>query len=101
MRKIKSFYDFGSKIIKENGKYVWADTKKPFSTENKRKCPNCNSHKTKEGHDPCLGTLPGVKFACCGHGVEEGYIFFENNMIIRFSEITEAKYHRGMKYEKD
>jgi hypothetical protein len=23
---------------------------------------------TPEGHDGCLGTLPGVMNACCGHG---------------------------------
>lgn len=32
--------------------------------------------------DPCLGYLPGVKFGCCGHG-EEGYISFENDIIVR------------------
>jgi len=26
--------------------------------------------------------LPGVKFACCGHGIHEGYIFFENGVHI-------------------
>jgi len=30
--------------------------------------------------DPCLGVLPGVKFACCGHGVVDGYLFFENGV---------------------
>lgn len=36
-------------------------------------------------HDPCFGTLPGVAFACCGHGghgVTEGYIYFENGVRI-------------------
>ena len=35
-------------------------------------------------HDDCLGTLPGVKFACCGHGDREfSYIVFENGVTIR------------------
>lgn len=40
--------------------------------------------------DPCLGHLPGVAFACCGHGkdtvsrehFQRGYIAFENGTII-------------------
>lgn len=34
--------------------------------------------------DPCLGKLPGVIFACCGHGEGDGYITFANNVTIRF-----------------
>ena len=44
----------------------------------KLKCKKCGETETSEGHDPCLGTLPGVKAACCGHGVDEGYILFTN-----------------------
>ena len=25
-------------------------------------------------HDPCLGHVEGVKSACCGHGVDAGYM---------------------------
>ena len=28
--------------------------------------------------DACLGILEGVKSACCGHGVEDGYIVYED-----------------------
>ena len=31
--------------------------------------------------DPCLGVLPGVAFACCGHG-GNGYIAFENGTTV-------------------
>lgn len=31
-------------------------------------CKHCNLRRTAEGHDGCLGTLPGVMNACCGHG---------------------------------
>ena len=38
-------------------------------------CGQCGSMKTPEGHDGCLGTLPGVANACCGHGREsEAYV---------------------------
>lgn len=31
-------------------------------------CKHCNLERTPEGHDGCLGALPGVMNACCGHG---------------------------------
>jgi hypothetical protein len=46
-------------------------------------CGLCGQLQTPEGHDACLGTLPGVKFACCGHGREEGYVVFETGQTIR------------------
>ena len=47
--------------------------------------------------DPCIGVLPGVLYACCGHGTRDGYIFFENGVTVRFEEfveVTEAKVSR-------
>lgn len=32
-------------------------------------CYKCKKPPSKEGHDGCLGTLPGkIMNACCGHG---------------------------------
>lgn len=36
------------------------------------------------GPDPCLGVLPGVLAACCGHGKKQGYIYFENGVTVYF-----------------
>ena len=47
-----------------------------------QRCFMCAKKRTKEGHDPCLGTLPGVQFACCGHG-DQGYLKLENGTILR------------------
>lgn len=50
----------------------------------RRKCG-----KTFEGSnigeaDPCLGELPGVDNACCGHGVRDlAYIRFTNGVVIK------------------
>ena len=41
-----------------------------------RPCTRCGEMPTEEGHDACIANLPGVRNACCGHGVEEGYIQF-------------------------
>jgi len=47
-----------------------------------RPCARCGKHSDKNGHDSCMGHLPGVTAACCGHG-KEGYICFENGTIVR------------------
>ncbi|WP_417788192.1 hypothetical protein [Stutzerimonas xanthomarina] len=51
--------------------WVYADTRQPTATVwQERPCGHCGQHNTPEGHDACLGTLPGVTNACCGHGDE-------------------------------
>ncbi len=50
----------------------------------KQRCRVCKARRTKEGHDPCLGTLPGVLAACCGHGdVRRSYLLLSDMTIIR------------------
>ena len=49
----------------------------------KASCKRCGRPPTKEGHDACLKSLPGVKFACCGHGEQDGYIMFTDGRVIR------------------
>ena len=56
---------------------VWRylDTGRPVSGQPDRPCGHCGLACTPEGHDGCLGTLPGVRNACCGHGRErEAYV---------------------------
>lgn len=48
--------------------WVYADTGRPVADDPNRACRECGVPNTPEGHDPCLGTLPGVANACCGHG---------------------------------
>ena len=55
----------------------------------KRPCAHCGkSCSLGSDVDPCLGKLPGVKNACCGHGVREGYIQFDNDVLIRFEPVS-------------
>ena len=42
-----------------------------------RPCVLCHRRRTFGGHDACLGHLPGVTAACCGHGVEDGYVMHD------------------------
>lgn len=39
------------------------------TTWRSRPCGSCGGPETEDGHDHCLGELPGVVNACCGHGV--------------------------------
>jgi len=46
-------------------------------------CAHCGQ-KPVDMMDACIAHLPGVKFACCGHGGKSrGYIYFENGVVIR------------------
>ena len=59
----------GHKIEYVNGEWIYSDTKGPtVDTWQDRPCGICGKFPTEEGHDACLGTLPGVMNACCGHG---------------------------------
>jgi hypothetical protein len=55
--------------------WVWSDTKQPI--DGVRPCKHCGLPPTPEGYDGCLGYLPGVVAACCGHGVEPPYVLTE------------------------
>jgi len=58
-------------------------TKTSGPEKHKWPCPRCGKKPTKDGHDPCIANLPGVVAACCGHGVETGYVMFEDGRTIR------------------
>lgn len=57
-------------------RWIYCDTREPtVETWRGRPCGHCGQHATPEGHDACLGTLPGVTNACCGHGNDaEAYV---------------------------
>lgn len=65
-------------------KWVYCDTKEPVPNNKNRACGVCGIENTEEGHDPCLGTLPLLMNACCGHGiVSRAYIQFWGGFCIR------------------
>lgn len=76
-------YNFGHEIYCDtvsetpNGKGVYevfryVDTDEIIDGAEPRKCKQCGMYPTADGHDPCIANLPGVKYACCGHGIKEG-----------------------------
>jgi hypothetical protein len=62
----------------------YSDTGEPTAeTWRDRPCGVCGEPSTQEGHDPCLGTLPGVLNACCGHGaIREAYVQMANGELL-------------------
>ena len=45
--------------------------------DDSRPCKRCGKHPTKEGYDACLGYIKGATHACCGHGIEKGYVIYD------------------------
>lgn len=84
---IEEAYNLGNAIDWNEEEQTWflIETGDLITTETYMNlvCPKCKKMPTKDAHDPCIKNLPGVKFACCGHGVSEGYIWFENGVIVR------------------
>ncbi len=75
----------GHPIIWDGKQWLYEDTRETLESDPFRPCKKCGSlEDSNDGHvDECLGLLPGVKNACCGHGSrEEAYIMFENNVMI-------------------
>jgi hypothetical protein len=68
----------GHEIEFVNNEWLYSDTKVPTVQEWKeRNCGHCGLSNTPEGHDGCLGTLPGLMNACCGHGEDtRAYVQF-------------------------
>ncbi len=70
----------------ETGYWVYEDNgaRAGYGFE-QRPCKRCGSTLNVSGKaDPCLGRLPGVDNACCGHGdPEAAYIRFTNGVTIR------------------
>lgn len=52
-------------------------------------CRECGLGPTKEGHDGCLGALPNLMNACCGHEKDdyyEPYVQFWDGSCLRGKE---------------
>ena len=75
----------GHPIVLRDRAWRFVDTGEPAkSTWKERPCGHCGQHNTPEGHDACLGELPGVANACCGHGsIEEAYVQFSSGGSLR------------------
>ena len=55
----------GWPVFWNGSKWIYDDTGSEF--DDKRPCRHCGKLPTLEGYDACLGKLPNVWSACCGH----------------------------------
>ncbi len=61
----------------------YADTGEPIAEYGgkDRPCTVCGQLAGEDGKDPCLTGLPDeIESACCGHGVEPGYIYWPGQL---------------------
>jgi len=58
----------GYEVKFHNGRLIYCDNAQSVEGDHRATCGFCGLHDTPEGHDGCLGTLPNVEEACCGHG---------------------------------
>jgi hypothetical protein len=76
-------FAFGHKIFSVDGRnYFYADNHQAYEDAEPRACPKCKKMPTEDGHDPCIANLPGVAYACCGHGVDDAYVKFPDGTVI-------------------
>jgi len=68
-------HDRGHPIYWDGADWRYSDTGRIIN--HKRPCVRCGRPPTPEGYDACLGFIPGVSSACCGHGVAERIINIE------------------------
>jgi hypothetical protein len=69
--------------------WLYTDTQEPETQI--RPCLHCGLSPTKEGYDACIGYLPNVMHACCGHNVRRPYAMFNDKTTIYFKDLVEMK----------
>lgn len=70
--------------LNENLDWIFIEDACRVKDDPYRLCKHCKIENTPEGHDGCLGILPGVMNACCGHGNDnESYVQFPDGKVIR------------------
>lgn len=90
----------GHKLTWIKNKWVYADTGEdiPANGGKIRPCAKCGAMFSlgESETDPCLGVLPGVDNACCGHGVRsESYIRFETGVVVKDFKIEYTERWEG------
>jgi len=63
----------GNEIVMNWETGAWHYASDGALADHDRPCPRCGLMPTPEGYDACLGFIPGIDSACCGHGIDEGY----------------------------
>lgn len=89
----------GHEIIRQDDEWVYADTGESIGIP--RACKFCKCFPTPEGHDACLGHIPGAVHACCGHGVEPGWVIHEDGSCDVIAVRSKEEHQKLVDWEKD
>lgn len=66
------------------GIWYYEDVPTPVAGNVRSSCGHCGKNDTVEGHDGCLGTIPNIMNACCGHGnPREAYIQHWDSTVVQ------------------
>lgn len=85
----------GHPVIHKNDEPFYKDTGLPVAGSAPRPCIRCKRLFNFGKPDACLGALPGVKNACCGHGnKEDAYIQFNSGVVVRGFEVENYKWEK-------
>jgi hypothetical protein len=92
----------GHEITHDGTRWIYADTCQPVSENKERPCGHCGRPNRADGHDACLGELPGVLNACCGHGVAaEAFVQYEDGRQLQGWKAVEAMKGAGNERRTD
>lgn len=94
-------FDRGYKTYYNEEKKEWLYCDDDTSAKVERQCKNCGHMPLETGEDWCLGNIPNVKNACCGHGVIEGYFQLEDGRIFREELPSPRGFCSKVEYEKN
>jgi len=77
----------GHSISELGGVWVYDADGVPVASDPERACGACGLDNTPDGHDGCLGQLPGVMNACCGHGrSSDAYVQLPDRTVVSGEE---------------
>ena len=79
--------------MSNSDKFYYYEDDTETGPDNIKPCVRCGRMPTTDGHDACLGTIPGIRNACCGHGLDDPYIQFENGCISTVDGLYTWKIH--------
>lgn len=75
--------DGHKRYVDPDGNRRYSDDNVLLEDEPWRPCAKCGKYPNENGDDHCIQNLGKVINACCGHGVNKGYIQFDNGITIR------------------
>ena len=92
----RALHGLGLSIKVETSQIEQGDKEKiqfEFFQDSDRVCYECGEKAKRFEPDPCLGNLPGVTSACCGHGnPNKAYVQFTNGVVFRgFNKIERSE----------